>query len=97
MLPGKEHMKGEKTVSIPLLAGHHWDLGAVIDVAGKQIFPRESCVKKTQDLPSRGYLVQNEFVGSQSPELWWIGLPVFWHAWRQDLRPTVFCFVFEHQ
>lgn len=31
-----------------MLAGHHWDLGAVIDVAGKQIFPRESCVKKPE-------------------------------------------------
>lgn len=48
-----------------VLAGHHRDLGAVIDVAGKQIFPRE----KTPDLPSRGYLLQNGFVGSQSAGL----------------------------
>lgn len=33
-----------------VLAGHHWDLGAVIDVAGKQIFPRESCVKETHKI-----------------------------------------------
>lgn len=60
-----------------VLGGHHWDLGAVIDVAGKQIFPRESCVKKTPDLPSRGYLLQNGFVGSQSAGLWWIGFCAF--------------------
>lgn len=52
-----------------VVAGHHWDLGHVIDVAGKQIFPKESCVKKTQDLPSTGYILQNGFVGLQSPEL----------------------------
>lgn len=80
-----------------VLAGHHRDLGAVIDVAGKQIFPRESCVKKTPDLPSRGYLLQNGFVGSQSAGLWWVGFCAFWSAWRQKLRPVVFCFMFEHQ
>lgn len=71
MLPGKEHMKGEKTVSILLLSHSRTSLGFghVIDVAGKQIFPKESCVKKTQDLPSTGYLLQNGFVGLQSPEL----------------------------
>lgn len=54
---------------------------------------RVLCEGNTQDLPSRGYLLQNGFVGSQPPELWWIGFCAFWPAWR----PVVFCFMFEHQ
>lgn len=94
----ERNRKGEKTVSIPFLRPSRTSLGfGGCDWCGmgNRSFQESPVWRKNNICQAEVTFCK---MGLLAPSLLnFDGFCAFWCAWRQDLRPVVFCFMFEHQ